>query len=85
MLKTAEMENGRLAIMAPAAQPPPSLLPPSPSLQAYKNALRYLPHFGLFCIIRKRAALSSVRGKSHVISYLGLDGQFYRSIKGFEA
>lgn len=56
----------------------------SPSLRAYQTALRFLPCFGHFCVIREHITLSSVLRKSPVISYFGLDGHFYRSIKGTE-
>lgn len=55
--------------------------PPS-SLQAFQNNRRFFPYFGHFCIIREH--LSSVLRKSPVISYLDLDGHFYRSFKGTE-
>lgn len=70
------MENGRLAIMAPAAHPPLH--------SKHEIALRFLLYFGHFCIMREHTALYSVLRTSTAISYLGLDRHFHRSIKGTE-
>lgn len=51
-----------------------SCSPSSTSLQAYQTALRFLPYFGHFCIIREHAALSSMlRKKPFFLSQVLMD------------
>lgn len=78
------MENGRLAIMAPAALAPPHH-PSAP--QAYHNALRFLPNSGHVCVRREHNICSFVLRKCPFYFFLLFRSSwafFYVTVKGAE-